>query len=99
MAFLSQETINIYIYIKKDTQPGGMTAGFNYYRTALEDIKYNRETSKGRLQMPVLAVGGDRSFGAGVAASLQQVAGTARRTTPEGPSRNAMGRLAPVSAH
>jgi pimeloyl-ACP methyl ester carboxylesterase len=61
-------------YIQSYTKPGGMTAGFNYYRTALEDIRYNRANFKGKLQMPVLAVGGEMSFGAGVGASLLPVA-------------------------
>lgn len=62
------------VYVKSYTKPGGMTAGFNYYRTALEDIKYNRENFKGKLKMPVLAVGGEMSFGGGVGASLVPVA-------------------------
>ena len=69
---ISQEDIDI--YIKSYTKPGGMTAGFNYYRTALEDIKYNRENFKGKLKMPVLAVGGEMSFGGGVGASLTPIA-------------------------
>ena len=62
------------IYVKSYTKPGAMTAGFNYYRTALQDIKYNRENFTGKLKMPVLAVGGEMSFGAGVGASLIPVA-------------------------
>lgn len=61
-------------YVRHYTKPGGMTAGFNYYRTALDDAKYNRANFKGKLQMPVLAIGGDKSFGEGVAASLKLVA-------------------------
>ncbi len=69
---ITQEDIDV--YIASYTQPGGMTAGFNYYRTALADIKYNRENFKGKLKMPVLAVGGEMSFGGGVGASLVPVA-------------------------
>lgn len=65
---------DIDIYVKSYTKPGAMTAGFNYYRTALDDIKYNRENFKGKLKMPVLAVGGEMSFGGGVGASLVPVA-------------------------
>ena len=69
---ISQEDIDI--YIKSYTKPGAMTAGFNYYRTALGDIKYNRENFKGKLKMPVLAVGGEASFGGGVGGSLVPIA-------------------------
>ena len=61
-------------YIRRYTKPGGMTAGFNYYRTALDDAKYNQANFKGKLQMPVLAIGGEKSLGEGVAASLKLVA-------------------------
>ncbi len=61
-------------YIRHYTKPGGMTAGFNYYRTALDDAKYNQAHFKGKLQMPVLAIGGEKSLGEGVAASLKLVA-------------------------
>ena len=71
-AGLSPETIDI--YLSSYTKPGGMTAGFNYYRTALQDIEYNRKNFKTKLKMPVLAVGGEMSFGAGVGASLVPVA-------------------------
>jgi pimeloyl-ACP methyl ester carboxylesterase len=66
------EVINL--YVNSYTKPGAMTAGFNYYRTALDDIQYNRTHFKGKLQMPVLAVGGEMSFGAGLGASLVPVA-------------------------
>ncbi len=61
-------------YIRRYTKPGGMTAGFNYYRTALDDVKYNQENFTDKLQMPVLAIGGDKSLGESVAASLKLVA-------------------------
>ena len=64
---------DIDVYVASYTKPGGMTAGFNYYRTALEDSKYNVEHMK-KLTMPVLAIGGANSLGIYVAASLKQVA-------------------------
>lgn len=64
---------DIDVYIAAYTKPGKMTAGFNYYRTALDDIKYNREHMV-KLKMPVLAIGGDHSFGEGVAMSVRFVA-------------------------
>jgi len=66
----SIDQADIDVYVASYSKPGGMTAGFNYYRTALDDIKYNREHMV-KLQMPVLAIGGDKSFGEGVAMSIK----------------------------
>lgn len=68
---IKQDDIDVYVgsYMK----PGGMKAGFSYYRTALEDSKYNMDHMK-KLTMPVLAIGGANSLGVYVAASLKQVA-------------------------
>ena len=58
------------------SRPGGMRAGFEYYRdqevgaTSQEQLL----TSGGKLAMPVLAVGGQYSFGAGVAGAFNRVA-------------------------
>ena len=37
--------------------PGGMRSGFEYCRALLDDIKQNKEYSKFKLPMPVLALG------------------------------------------
>lgn len=50
-------------YIRSYTKPGGMTAGFAYYRAFPDDAKYNQSHFKQKLRMPVLAIGGDKSFG------------------------------------
>lgn len=41
--------------------PGGMTAGFNYYRALLEDAKFVASLPAPKFAMPVLAVGGRHS--------------------------------------
>lgn len=61
-------------YIRHYTKPGGMTAGFNYYRAMPDDAKYNQANFKGKLPMPVLAIRGDKSLSEGTAASLKLVA-------------------------
>jgi pimeloyl-ACP methyl ester carboxylesterase len=40
-----------------------MTAGFNYYRALFTDIDFNEEQLKVKLTIPVLAIGGEYSFG------------------------------------
>lgn len=48
-------------YVRAYSQPGAMTAGFNYYRAVPQDIADNtafREAGK-RLEMPILVYGGD----------------------------------------
>jgi pimeloyl-ACP methyl ester carboxylesterase len=50
-------------YVKHYSAPGGMHAGFEYYRAIFDDISQNKEYAKTKLTMPVLALGGDHSFG------------------------------------
>jgi pimeloyl-ACP methyl ester carboxylesterase len=47
------------------SRPGRMSAGFGYYRALAQDITDNRERleRRGKLAMPVLALGGDSSWG------------------------------------
>ena len=51
-----------------------MRAGFEYYRAVPEDIKQNEEYSKVKLPMPVLALGGECSFGTVALDSMRMVA-------------------------
>ena len=58
---ISEETIDE--YVKYYSTPGGMTAGFNYYRALKEDAAFV-ETFKGeKLTMPVLVITGAHSTG------------------------------------
>jgi pimeloyl-ACP methyl ester carboxylesterase len=57
-------------YVKSYSSPGGMRAGFEYYRTYFTDVEHNKEFAKTKLPMPVLAVGGDHSLGEHVKLSL-----------------------------
>jgi pimeloyl-ACP methyl ester carboxylesterase len=52
--------------------PGGMTAGFNYYRTLREDAELAASFTNRRLGMPVLAIGGRHSAGTKLADALYQ---------------------------
>jgi pimeloyl-ACP methyl ester carboxylesterase len=46
-------------YVRHYSAPGGMRAGFEYYRAFPIDAEQNKELSKTKLEMPVLALGGD----------------------------------------
>ncbi len=47
-------------YVRAYSQPGAMTAGFNYYRAVPQDIADNAAFSAGeKLAMPILVYGGD----------------------------------------
>jgi pimeloyl-ACP methyl ester carboxylesterase len=48
-------------YVEAYASPGGMTAGFNYYRALLEDADFVASLSGKRLTMPVLTIGGEHS--------------------------------------
>jgi pimeloyl-ACP methyl ester carboxylesterase len=65
-------------YLRCYRKPGAMRAMFGYYRALPQDAEDNRAwlEAHGRLRIPVLALGGDRSFGRGLETlqSLQRVA-------------------------
>jgi len=64
-------------YLRIYRQPGALRAGFAYYRAIPRDIVDNAATAAAfKLPMPVLALGGDRSWGRGmeVVESLRRVA-------------------------
>jgi pimeloyl-ACP methyl ester carboxylesterase len=55
-------------------QPGGMRAGFAQFTAFAQDAKDNRVFEQVKLPMPVLAVGGEKSFGPLQAAIMRHVA-------------------------
>src|SRR6187200_3249773 len=61
-------------YVSHYSAPGGMRAGFEYYRALFDDIKQNKEYSVVKLQMPVLALGGKCSFGSAALDSMHLLA-------------------------
>jgi pimeloyl-ACP methyl ester carboxylesterase len=55
-AAITQEAINE--YVSKYSAPGGMRAGFEYYRALPQDVMQNQNYSKTNLTMPVLTLQG-----------------------------------------
>jgi len=55
-AAITQEDINE--YVSHYSAPGGMRAGFEYYRAIPQDAIQNMNYSKTKLTMPILALGG-----------------------------------------
>ena len=55
-AAITQADINE--YVRHYASPGGLRAGFEYYRAFPEDATQNQNYSKTKLTMPVLAIGG-----------------------------------------
>ena len=55
-------------------QPGGMRAGFAQFAAFSQDVKDNESFQRAKLTMPVLAVGGEKSFGPLQAAIMRNVA-------------------------
>ena len=53
---ITQEAINE--YVSRYSAPGGMRAGFEYYRAFQENVMQNQNYSQTKLPMPVLALGG-----------------------------------------
>jgi pimeloyl-ACP methyl ester carboxylesterase len=66
-------------YVRCYSAPGALRAGFEYYRAAEEDAEHNRESTRRKLKLPVLALGGRRGgFGALTKASAEAVAENVR---------------------
>lgn len=65
-------------YLRTYRKPGAMRAMYGYYRALPQDARDNQEflAASGKLKVPVLALGGNRSFGRGMETleSLQRVA-------------------------
>jgi pimeloyl-ACP methyl ester carboxylesterase len=53
---ITQEAIDE--YVSRYSAPGGMRAGFEYYRAFQENVMQNQNYSQTKLPMPVLALGG-----------------------------------------
>jgi pimeloyl-ACP methyl ester carboxylesterase len=62
-------------YARLYAQPGAMHAGFNQFAAFDQDARDNRAfVAKGKLAMPVLAVGGEKSFGPTMAVVMRAAA-------------------------
>jgi pimeloyl-ACP methyl ester carboxylesterase len=74
-------------YVSHYSAPGGMRAGFEYYRAFPIDAEQIKEYSKVKLPMPVLALGGEYSFRTAPLVSMQSI------------STNVRGGIVPLSGH
>lgn len=61
-------------YVSKYSAPGGMRAGFEYYRAFPTTLEQNRDHANVKLEMPVLALGGEYSFGTAALDSMKSLA-------------------------
>ena len=64
-------------YLRTYRHPGALRAGFAYYRALKQDVAHNQTLlTRGKLTMPVLALGGGKAFGRGAETleSLKRVA-------------------------
>jgi pimeloyl-ACP methyl ester carboxylesterase len=74
-------------YVGHYSAPGGMRAGFEYYRALPIDVEQIKEYSKVKLPMRVLALGGEYSFGSAAFDSMKSLATDVR------------GGIVPLSGH
>jgi pimeloyl-ACP methyl ester carboxylesterase len=61
-------------YAAQYAEPGAMRAGFAQFSVFSQDVKDNQIFQQTKLTMPVLAVGGEKSFGATQAVVMRNVA-------------------------
>jgi pimeloyl-ACP methyl ester carboxylesterase len=65
-------------YVRCYAAPGGMRAGFEYYRAFPTDAVHNAEHAKTKLDIPVLALGGQQSLGSMALEAMKDLAGDVR---------------------
>jgi pimeloyl-ACP methyl ester carboxylesterase len=61
-------------YVRAYSAPGALRAGFESYRTLFEDREHNKKYLEKKLNMPILAYGGEISVGDNLRQSLLSVA-------------------------
>jgi pimeloyl-ACP methyl ester carboxylesterase len=61
-------------YAAQYAKPGAMRAGFDHFKAFSQDVEDNQVFQRTKLTMPVLAVGGEKSFGATEAIVMRNVA-------------------------
>lgn len=61
-------------YVEAYARPGAMSRGFAYYRAIAESSKQNKEFSKAKLPMPVLALGGQSGAADRLKSSMESLA-------------------------
>ena len=61
-------------YAAQYAKPGAMRAGFAHFKAFSQDVEDNQVFQRTKLTMPVLAVGGGKSFGATQAVVMRNVA-------------------------
>ncbi len=71
-------------YAATYAQPGGMRAGFAQFTAFSQDAKDNQVFEENKLAMPVLAVGGEKSFGALQAVIMRHVATNVQEAVVKG---------------
>jgi pimeloyl-ACP methyl ester carboxylesterase len=65
-------------YAAQYAQPGGMRSGFAQFKAFEQDAEDNKIFQRTKLTMPVLAVGGEKSFGGSQAVVMRNVATNVR---------------------
>jgi len=71
-------------FAKTYARPGGMRAGFAQFAAFGQDAKDNQVFAQTRLSMPVLAMGGEKSFGALQAQIMREVATNVQQSVIQG---------------
>ena len=71
-------------YAAHYSQPGAMRAGFAQFAAFVQDAKDNKIFQRTKLMMPVLAIGGEKSFGAVMAVVMRTVARNVREAVIPG---------------
>ncbi len=62
------------VYVRQLQKPGALRAGFAHFGAVFDDTEHFKETSKNKLQIPVLALGGEMGAGSYMVPGWEQLA-------------------------
>lgn len=65
-------------YARQISKPGALRAGINYYAAVWQDMTDHTEAARTKLKIPILALGGECSFGKEIAEAWQSLADDVR---------------------
>lgn len=71
-------------YISQYSRPGRMRAGFAYFKAMPKDAADNKELSKTKLPMPVLALGGEKAMGQALIDTMKEISESLQERLVEG---------------
>jgi pimeloyl-ACP methyl ester carboxylesterase len=71
-------------YVRQISKPGALRAGINYYAAVWQDMEDHKEAARTKLNVPILAIGGECSYGGKVFEAWRPLADDVSQAVVEG---------------